>query len=44
MRVVCGLLLKGNRLPDIFPEPWPTALFALAAIMIAVWFYRQTLD
>jgi ABC-2 type transport system permease protein len=44
MRVVCGLLLKGNRLPDIFPEPWPTALSALAAIMIAVWFYRQTLD
>jgi ABC-2 type transport system permease protein len=44
MRVVCGLLLKGNRLPDIFPELWPTALFALAAIMIAVWFYRETLD
>jgi ABC-2 type transport system permease protein len=44
MRVVRGLLLKGNRLPDILPELWPIALFALAAIVIAVWFYRETLD
>jgi ABC-2 type transport system permease protein len=44
MRVVRGLLLKGNRLPEILPELWPIALFALAAIVIAVWFYRETLD
>jgi len=44
IRVVRGLLLKGNRLPEILPELWPMALFALAAIMIAVWFYRETLD
>jgi ABC-type multidrug transport system permease subunit len=44
MRVVRGLLLKGNQLPEILPELWPIALFALAAIMIAVWFYRETLD
>jgi ABC-2 type transport system permease protein len=44
MRVVRGLLLKGNRLPEILPELWPIALFAVAAIMIAVWFYRETLD
>jgi ABC-2 type transport system permease protein len=44
MRVVRGLLLKGNGLPEILPELWPIALFALAAIMIAVWFYRKTLD
>jgi ABC-2 type transport system permease protein len=44
MRITRGLLLKGNRLPDILPELWPIALFALAAIMIAVWFYRETLD
>jgi ABC-2 type transport system permease protein len=44
MRVVRGLLLKGNGLPEILPELWPIALFALAAIMIAVWFYRETLD
>ncbi|MGI8570565.1 MAG: ABC transporter permease [Methylocella sp.] len=44
MRIARGLLLKGNRLPEILPELWPIALFALAAIMIAVWFYRETLD
>ncbi len=44
MRIVRGLLLKGNRLPEILPELWPIALFALAAITIAVWFYRETLD
>jgi ABC-2 type transport system permease protein len=44
MRIARGLLLKGNRLPEILPELWPIALFALAAIVIAVWFYRETLD
>ncbi len=42
MRISRGLPLKGNRLPEILPEFWPIALFALAAIMIAVWFYRET--
>lgn len=44
MWIARGLLLKGNRLPEILPELWPIALFALAAIMVAVWFYRETLD
>jgi ABC-2 type transport system permease protein len=44
MRIVRGLLLKGNRLPEILPELWPIALFAVAAITIAVWFYRKTRD
>ena len=44
MRIVRGMLLKGNGLPDILPELWPIALFALVVIMIAVWFYRETLD
>jgi ABC-2 type transport system permease protein len=44
MRIVRGLLPKGNRLPVILPELWPIALFAVATIMIAVWFYRETLD
>jgi ABC-type multidrug transport system permease subunit len=44
MRIVRGLLLKVNRLPEILPELWPIALFAVVAIMIAVWFYRETLD
>jgi ABC-type multidrug transport system permease subunit len=44
MRIVRGMLLKGNGLDDILPELWPLALFALVVIMIAVWFYRETLD
>jgi ABC-2 type transport system permease protein len=44
IRVVRGLLLKGNALPDVWPELWPIALFTLAAVLIAIWFYRETLD
>ncbi len=44
IRIVRGVLLKGNRLPEILPEVWPIALFTLAAVVIAVWFYRETLD
>jgi len=44
IRIVRGLLLKGNHLPDILPEVWPIALFTLAVIVIAVWCYRETLD
>jgi ABC-2 type transport system permease protein len=44
IRVVRGLLLKGNALPDVWPELWPIALFTLAAVLIAVYFYRETLD
>jgi len=41
---VRGLLLKGNALPDVWPELWPIALFTVAAVLIAIWFYRETLD
>jgi ABC-2 type transport system permease protein len=44
MRILRGLLLKGNQLPDILPELWPIALFTLAVVVIAVKFYRETLD
>jgi ABC-2 type transport system permease protein len=44
MRIVRGMLLKGNGLDDIMPELWPLALFALVVIGIAVWCYRETLD
>ncbi len=43
-RVVRGVLLKGNQLPDVLPELWPIALFTLAVAVIAVYFYRETLD
>ena len=44
VRIVRGMLLKGNGLAAILPELWPMAIFALTAVAIAVWFYRETLD
>ena len=44
VRVIRGLLLKGNGLSETLPELWPMALFTLGAVAIAVWFYRETLD
>jgi ABC-2 type transport system permease protein len=44
MRIVRGMLLKGNGWTEIAPDIWPIALFTLCAIGAAVWFYRETLD
>jgi len=44
MRIVRGMLLKGNGWSEIAPDVWPMALFALGVVAIAVWFYRETLD
>src|SRR5579883_576466 len=44
MRIVRGMLLKGNGWTEIAPDLWPLALFTLGAIGLAVWFYRETLD
>jgi ABC-2 type transport system permease protein len=44
IRIVRGVLLKGNSGAEILPEIWPMALFTLIVIGIAAWFYRETLD
>jgi ABC-2 type transport system permease protein len=44
LRIVRGILLKGNGLPDVTRELWPIALFAAVAITVAVVRYRRTLD
>jgi ABC-type multidrug transport system permease subunit len=44
LRIVRGLLLKGNGFADIFPEMWPIVAFTLVVSVIATWFYRETLD
>jgi ABC-type multidrug transport system permease subunit len=44
MRIVRGVLLKGNGAGAIAPELWPIALFTLLVIAAAVWSYRETLD
>lgn len=44
LRIVRGVLLKGNGLIEIAPELWPIALFVIVAMTVAVLRYRQTLD
>jgi ABC-type multidrug transport system permease subunit len=44
LRIVRGMLLKGNGLADILPEMWPIAAFTLVVAAIARWSYRETLD
>jgi ABC-2 type transport system permease protein len=44
LRVLRGILLKGNGAAEIWPELWPIALFLLAAAAIALMRYRETLD
>jgi ABC-2 type transport system permease protein len=44
LRIVRGILLKGNGVQDIAPELWPMALFAAVALVIAMIRYRRTLD
>ncbi len=44
LRVIRGVLLKGNGVAEIAPELWPIGLFLLIAAAIALKRYRQTLD
>jgi ABC-2 type transport system permease protein len=44
LRIVRGILLKGNGLPDVAREIWPIGLFAVIMLTIGVKRYRQTLD
>ena len=44
LRVVRGILLKGNGIADIAPHLWPIALFMAIAGTVAMLRYRQTLD
>jgi ABC-2 type transport system permease protein len=44
LRVVRGILLKGNGLTEIAPDLWPIALFLVVMLTIGIKRYRQTLD
>ena len=44
LRMVRGILLKGNGLADTLPHFWPMALFMVIAIFVGLKRYRQTLD
>ena len=44
LRIVRGILLKGNGLAEIAPDLWPIGAFMLGAGVIALARYRRTLD
>jgi len=44
LRIVRGILLKGNGVVMIAPEIWPLALFTAIVLTIGIKRYRQTLD
>jgi ABC-2 type transport system permease protein len=44
LRIVRGILIKGNGFAEVAPELWPIVLFAVVALTVGVTRYRQTLD
>jgi ABC-2 type transport system permease protein len=44
LRVVRGILLKGNGLAETAPDLWPIALFFAVMLVVGIKRYRQTLD
>jgi ABC-2 type transport system permease protein len=44
LRIVRGILLKGNGIAECAPDLWPIALFVTVMLFIGIKRYRQTLD
>jgi ABC-2 type transport system permease protein len=44
LRIVRGIMLKGNGLQQLWPDLWPMGLFLLVAGAVALRRYRQTVD
>ena len=44
LRIVRGILLKGNSLADIWPHLWPLLLFTAVVLAVGLKRYRRTLD
>jgi len=44
LRIVRGVLLKGNGWSEVVPDAWPIALFMLVVIAVGLRFWRSTLD
>jgi ABC-2 type transport system permease protein len=44
LRIVRGILLKGNGVAEVSTHLWPLLLFLAAAMTVGVKRYRQTLD
>jgi ABC-2 type transport system permease protein len=44
LRLVRGILLKGNGIADVWPNLWPLLVFTLAVLAFGVSRFRRTLD
>jgi ABC-2 type transport system permease protein len=44
LRIVRGILLKGNELADVLPEMWPIMAFMAVVLLIGLRTFRSTLD
>jgi ABC-2 type transport system permease protein len=44
LRIVRGILLKGNNIEQILPNLWPIVIFIAVALTIGLTRYRRTLD
>jgi ABC-2 type transport system permease protein len=44
LRIVRGIMLKGNTMVQLWPELWPMLAFMAVAVFIALKRYKQTLD
>jgi len=44
LRIVRGIILKGNSLPQIFPNLWPIGVFLIVALTVGLTRYHRTLD
>lgn len=44
LRIVRGIMLKGNSIIELWPELWPMLAFMTVAVVIALKRYRRTLD
>lgn len=44
LRIIRGVLLKGNGWSEFVPEAWPIAVFMRVAILIGLRLFRGTFD
>jgi ABC-2 type transport system permease protein len=44
LRIVRGILLKGNGMIEVWPQLWPILIFLVVVSAVALKRYRQTLD
>ncbi|CAN5423947.1 ABC transporter permease [soil metagenome] len=44
LRVLRGILLKGNAFPDVWPDLWPILVFGVVVMLFGALRYRRTLD